>query len=522
MEDNIYSSLMTSIKNDEYFTKINEDNYNIELSTVEDKVRENEETLEVTLDSVKSLMNSGTDDDYTSYIEDAEKNYYIWKNREIILKIYELVIAYEEDFDRIIAKRNKLEDLIEENNHLKNKLHIEDNNELLDFENLLLEQKDTLNSEKEVLENIVNYTSRIKFKEERLEELEEIKVDTTRMIPKEQVVVVVTNEGYIKKVPQRSYNTAKDEETTLKENDYVTGLYNITTTDTLLLFTNLGNYLYLPVYDIPEVKWKELGKHISNIISLSPEEKVINSIPVYNFDEERYITSFTKNGMVKRTLLNEFKVQRYSKPIKMMNLKGTDEVISVTDSTLSNVFIATSNGYGLWYDINEVPVVGIKAAGVKAISLKDDYVVSGILFDVASEYLTILTDKGTAKRMRLTELEKTSRAKRGILLMKTIKSNPSKIIKVYIINSKNQIGIVSDDYSKIVKLTEISIMDRYSNGSYIIKDRIIDSYIVSELISKEDKEEVTEEIVVEKKQISLSEIDDKLSNIDSIIKDINE
>ena len=124
--------------------------------------------------------------------------------------------------------------------------------------------------------------------------------------------------------------------------------------------------------------------------------------------------------------------------------------------------------------------------------------------------------------MRLTELEKTSRAKRGILLMKTIKSNPSKIIKAYIINSKNQIGIVSDDYSKIVKLTEISIMDRYSNGSYIIKDHIIDSYIVSELISKEDKEEVTEEIVVEKKQISLSEIDDKLSNIDSIIKDINE
>ena len=144
---------------------------------------------------------------------------------------------------------------------------------------------------------------------------------------------------------QRSYNTAKDEETTLKENDYVTGLYNITTTDTLLLFTNLGNYLYLPVYDIPEVKWKELGKHISNIISLSPEEKVINSIPVYNFDEERYITSFTKNGMVKRTLLNEFKVQRYSKPIKMMNLKGTDEVISVTDSTLSPSAKARKPGF---------------------------------------------------------------------------------------------------------------------------------------------------------------------------------
>ena len=97
-------------------------------------------------------MNSGTDDDYTSYIEDAEKNYYIWKNREIILKIYELVIAYEEDFDRIIAKRNKLEDLIEENNHLKNKLHIEDNNEVLDFENLLLEQKEFSEKRESILD----------------------------------------------------------------------------------------------------------------------------------------------------------------------------------------------------------------------------------------------------------------------------------------------------------------------------------------------------------------------------------
>lgn len=354
------------------------------------------------------------------------------------------------------------------------------------------------------------------------DEIEDIKVDTTRMIPKEQVVVVVTNEGYIKKVPQRSYSTSNGEETTLKENDYVIGLYNITTTDVLLLFTNLGNYLYLPVYDIPEVKWKELGKHISNIISINPDEKIVSSIPVYDFNEKRYITSFTKNGMIKRTILSDFIAMRYSKPIKMMNLKDDDEIISVTDSSYSNVFIATSNGYGLWYDISEVPIVGIKAAGVKSINLKDDHVVSGILFDIASEYLTIITDKGTGKRMRLTELEKTTRAKRGILLMKIIKSNPSKIINAYINQSKSLVGVISDNYSKIIKITEIPIMDRYSNGSYVIKDRIISSYLVSELITKEDKKEKVEEIKVEKKQISLSEIDDKLSNIDSIIKEINE
>ena len=354
------------------------------------------------------------------------------------------------------------------------------------------------------------------------EEIEDIKVDTTRMIPKEQVVVVVTNEGYIKKVPQRSYSTSNGEETTLKENDYVIGIYNITTTDVLLLFTNLGNYLYLPVYDIPEVKWKELGKHISNIISINPDEKIVSSIPVYDFNEKRYITSFTKNGMIKRTKLSDFMAMRYSKPIKMMNLKDDDEIISVTDSSYSNVFVATSNGYGLWYDISEVPIVGIKAAGVKSINLKDDHVVSGMLFDIASEYLTILTDKGTGKRMRLTELEKTTRAKRGILLMKIIKSNPSKIINAYINQSKSLVGVISDNYSKIIKITEIPIMDRYSNGSYVIKDRIISSYLVSELITKEDKKEKVEEIKVEKKQISLSEIDDKLSNIDSIIKEINE
>lgn len=356
-------------------------------------------------------------------------------------------------------------------------------------------------------------------KTEIVDEMEEVKVDTIRMIPKENVVVVVTKEGYIKRVSNRSYLSSNGEDTLVKENDYVIGTYNITTLDTILLFTNIGNYLYVPVYDIPEAKWKDMGKHISNIIPLNAEEKVITSIPVFDFDKEKYITSFSKNGMVKRTLLSEFKVQRYSKPIKMMNLKDDDEVVNVTDSYYSNVFIATSLGYGLWYDASEIPVVGIKAAGVKAINLKDDYVVCGILFDAGIEYITIFTDKGTAKRMRLTELEKTSRAKRGILLMKVIKSNPSKIISAYIIDTKNSIGVVSDDYSKIVKMTEISIMDRSSNGSYVIKDKINSTYEIANIISIENDNEVKEEINIEKKDISLKEIDDKLSNIDSIIND---
>lgn len=350
----------------------------------------------------------------------------------------------------------------------------------------------------------------------------DVKVDTISMIPKDDVVVVVTSEGYIKRVPIRSYSSSNGEETALKENDYIIGMYNICTTDYVLVYTNKGNYLELSVYDIPEVKWKELGKHISNIIPLGDDEYVIGSTPVYDFNSDIYITSFSKMGMVKRTLLADFKVSRCSKPMKMMNLKENDEVVYVTDSSLKEVFISTLNGYGLWYDISEVPVVGVKASGVKAINLKDDIVVSASLFDANDEYITILTDKGTGKRTRLTEFEKTSRAKRGILLMKVIKSNPSKIVKTYIASTRNMIGIVSDNYVKEIKLTDIPIMDRYSNGSYVIKDRIINAYMVTSLISKEDINKDDNNVSVPKQDISLKAIDDALASVDSIIGDIRE
>lgn len=122
---------------------------------------------------------------------------------------------------------------------------------------------------------------------------EEIKIDTTEMIPKEDVVVVVTHDGYVKRVSLRSYATNNDE-TSLKDGDYVIGLYNINTTQTVLVFTDKGNYLFLPVFEIPEVKWKDMGKHVSNIVTMSSDEKIIGAMPVYNFEADKYITVFTK------------------------------------------------------------------------------------------------------------------------------------------------------------------------------------------------------------------------------------
>ena len=352
------------------------------------------------------------------------------------------------------------------------------------------------------------------------EEIEEIKIDTEIMIPKEDVVVVVTKEGYIKRVSLRSYSSSSGDSTLVKEDDYVIGLYNMNTLDTLLLFTDLGNYLYLPVHEIPEVKWKELGKHISNVIKISSEEKIVKSMPVYNFDDKLYITAFSKDGMVKRTELSEFKTKRYSKAMCMMKLKGKDKVVDVTYSNNLDVFIATKKGYGLWYSVDEIPVTGIRASGVKSIALKNDEVVSGLLFNSSNEYISIIMDKGTSKRLKLTELDKTTRAKRGLLLMKEIKSNPSQIIKVYIENTKNNIFVRTANEVKELKLNEIPIMDRYSNGSFIVKDKIIDTY---NIISIDDnKEEVIKEEVVVKKQdkVSFKEIADKFMTIDDLLDNI--
>ena len=351
------------------------------------------------------------------------------------------------------------------------------------------------------------------------DEVSEIKIDAIDMIQKEDVIVTITKEGYVKRTSKKSFASSNIEDINLKENDYVLGLYELNTLDTVLLFTNLGNYLYVPVHELPDLKWKDLGKHISNIINIKAEEQIIGCIPVTNFDKG-IITIFTKNGMIKRTNLSEFKLQRYSKEVTCIKLKDDDEVVSISNSLDKEILVTTYNGYVLWYSSNEVPVTGIKASGVKSINLKDDYVVSGTLFNQNSEYVTVFTNKNTSKRVKIEELEKSSRARRGMLIIREVKTNPYRILKSFIINKEN-FGILVDDEIKIIKSTEIPINDRYSVGSTITKKKITDVFEIKELIKKDDIDteeiEVLEEIP--KKDVSLKEIDDKIMTIDDFLDD---
>ena len=351
------------------------------------------------------------------------------------------------------------------------------------------------------------------------DEITEIKIDTTMMIPKEDVIVVVSKDGYVKRVSLRSYSASMNEDTLVKEDDYVIGLYEMNTLDTLLLFTNLGNYLYVPVYEIVEAKWKELGKHISNIIPLKENENIVGCMPVYDFDKDLYVTTFTRLGMIKRTKLSDYKLLRYSKPVLNIKLKDNDYVTNISYMTYNNVIITTENGYSLIFDISEVPITGVKSSGVKSINLKDDYVTNGIIFNESNEFLSVITNKGTGKRVRLHDLEKCVRARRGTMVIREVKTNPHKIVKTLIINSKDLLLIKTKNDIKKIKNTELPIMDRYSTGSAISKE-IIDVGVVKKLENKDNMFEIIKEDISEK-EVSLEEVDNKILTIDDFLKDIS-
>ena len=356
----------------------------------------------------------------------------------------------------------------------------------------------------------------------------EIKIDEKAMIPKEDVITLVTKDGYVKRTSKRAY-LANTEEAMLKENDYVIGLFEQNTLDALLLFTNLGNYLYLPVHEIPDIKWRQLGKHISNIIKINENEEIISAIPVNEFKANLDVVIASRDGMIKKTKLDLFEVSRYSKPISCMKLKDGDRVVNAFISNYKDIMVATDKGYSLWFDIDEIPESGIKSSGVKSIVLKGDKVISCYAFDKECEYMTIFTDKETAKRVKLQEFEKSTRARRGLIILREVKTNPYTIINTFITNNKSYFGLKIGDGIEKVKNTEISISDRYKTGSTISKKKINEVFEIKNLLTKEDikvennNSQVEEEILeIEEKpkhhQISLLEIDDELKKIDDILK----
>ena len=315
-------------------------------------------------------------------------------------------------------------------------------------------------------------------------EIKEIKIETEILIPEEEVYVVATKQGYYKRVSPRSFSSSAPEENGLREGDEVLLVQKVSTLDHLILFTSKGNYLHLPVHEIPEAKWKDVGHHLSQSISLATNEIILAGIVKEKDSNDAYqdwtVVFFTKEGLVKQTALNEFNTYRGYKTRTSNAIKlktATDEVVAIelVPNQEQEIFIVTHCGFGLRYELSEVPVVGTVASGVKAINLrKDDFVAGAMVYSpehkVVSAFLA--TQRGAVKRFNVLEVSMLTRAKRGLMVLRELKNNPHRV--VYLdgtITSKQEFSLISTNgETKVIRPMDLSLVDRTSNGSALLND----------------------------------------------------
>ncbi len=301
-------------------------------------------------------------------------------------------------------------------------------------------------------------------------EIEEIKVTLDVLVPSEEVVVTVTKDGYVKRTSQRSYAASNGKDIAMKESDFLLFEETLNTQHFLLLFTSKGHYIYQPVHELPDIRWKDLGQHISSIVPIEADEEIISVIGVDKFDQEdAYIFTATKAGQVKRSSLADYSVTRYSKPIKTMNLKGEDEmVVAELVTSKQQVLLTANTSYSIRFDMEELPVTGIRTAGVKGIQLKDgEYLAAANILEPGAEQdIVIVTQRGAVKRMSVSEIEPGNRAKRGVVTLKELKSNPHRVFAIVVVKVSDTILLETEKgVQEEIRVVNLSRADRYSNGS---------------------------------------------------------
>jgi len=311
-------------------------------------------------------------------------------------------------------------------------------------------------------------------------EIEEIKIETQVLVAQEEVVVTVTKDGYIKRSSLRSYGASKPEEVGMKEGDALLYSHQLNTLDHLLLVTNKGNVIYRPVHELADLKWKDLGEHISqNVLTLAQDEMIIGVFAYKVLDPMKNFVLISKKGMIKQSRMTEFEPWRTYKtrPLTIMKLKDeADELLNVflvDQNEPMDIFLVSQRAFGLRYPLTEVPVVGPKAAGVKAMNLKDeDFIVNGlVVYSEGDTPVVIITQRGGAKRMLAQEITQLGRAKRGLMVLRELKKNPHRI--VYMGPGEHTLLQITNQKGQTVEIDteQIPINDRTSNGSFVTDEK---------------------------------------------------
>ena len=349
-----------------------------------------------------------------------------------------------------------------------------------------------------------------KFATPRLSTLEDtakaIEIDTASLIAEEDTYVSVTKAGYIKRTSPRSFAASTLEEIGKRDDDRLIFVQSAKTTQHLLMFTTLGNVIYRPIHELADIRWKDIGEHLSQTITnFETNEEILYVEVVDQFDDATTYFAATRFGQIKRVERKEFSPWRTykSKSVKYAKLKDeTDQIVAVAPIKLDDVLLISLNGYALRFNIEEVPVVGAKAAGVKAMNLKEDDVLqSAFICNTPSFYL--LTQRGSLKRVSIEEIPVTSRAKRGLQVLRELKNKPH---RVFLAGAVAEQGFVGDLFSTEVdgndqtlliqsnkgtiyesRLQDLNLSERTSNGSFI-SDTISDEEVFDAYLQEAYKE----------------------------------
>ncbi len=350
--------------------------------------------------------------------------------------------------------------------------------ELTDLEKKINKLELILKSEKNLIKVIKSELTTVKkqFNDKRRtkieEEIEELKINLEVTVPQEDVIVTITKEGYVKRTSLRSYAASNLDDLGMKETDRLLNKLEMNTTETLLLFTNKGNYLYIPVHMLPDIRWRDSGQHVANIVTIDEDETIINALPIHDFSDELFLIFLTKSGLIKRTNLELYKAQRYSRSLMAIRLRDNDEIVFVNVASGSeDIILATKKGYGLRYSLEEINPVGLRTLGVKAIDLRDDdEVIGGVLSEPTSTAeILLVTHRGAIKKMSSELFNQSSRARRGQLFFRELKTNPHEAITFKPLEKIDQLYIKTEnDTISEINYDSIRHGDFTSNGSFFV------------------------------------------------------
>lgn len=314
------------------------------------------------------------------------------------------------------------------------------------------------------------------------QESAKVEIDEKALVADEQVRVLISRDGYLKRSSLRSYQSSDAAENGLPENDEVVFEKTLSTLSNLYLFTNRGNVIYRPVHELVETKWKETGQHLSQEIGLASDEQIIRVFDFDKLDQDLNFLLVTNDGYIKQLSLSNLQPTRTyrSRAMTAIKMKTDDSILLGVDCIKPNskeITLFTHRAYAVRYDVSEVPESGNKAVGVKSVNLKDDdYVVDYALID--PKYLDlikvgIITQRGAFKQFKLELVNKVSRAKRGVLVLRELKTKPHRIAALAYYGQNHVLKLTtSSDRHMEIKTNEFPLGDRYSNGSFIIEPKV--------------------------------------------------